>query len=44
MAQIANTLNTKESGTLPSDTERNPKEYVKVITLWSGKELNAPKL
>ena len=43
MGQIVNMLNIRQSGTLPSDIERNPREHVNVITLRSGKELNAPK-
>ena len=42
MGQIANMLNSRQPGTLPSDTERNPREYVNAIALRSGKELNDP--
>ena len=38
--QITNMLNIKQSGTLPSDTERNPREHMKAIMLRSGKELS----
>ena len=39
MGQIANKLNSRQPGTLPSDTERNPREHVKAVTTRSGKEL-----
>ena len=42
MGQIANMLNSRELSTLPSDTERNPREHVKSVALRSGKELNDP--
>ena len=39
MGQITNMLNSRQLGTLPSDTKRNPREHVKTIALRSGKEL-----
>ena len=33
-------LNSKQPSALTSNTERNPREHVKAITLRSGKELN----
>ena len=42
MGQIVNMLNSRQPGTLPSDTERNPREHVNAIALRSGKELNDP--
>ena len=33
-------LNSRQPSTLPSDTERNPREHVKAVTLRSGKELS----
>ena len=41
MDQIANMLNSRQLGALPSDIERNLREHVKAITLRNGKELNA---
>ena len=38
MGQIANMLNSRQSSTLSSDTKRNPREHVKVVTLRSGNE------
>ena len=42
MGQISNLLNARPQGTLPSNTETNPREHVKAITLQSGKELKDP--
>ena len=39
MGQLANTLATRSQGALPRNTEINPKEHVKDITLRSGKQL-----
>ena len=39
MGQISNLLNARPQGTLPSNTEINPRKHLKVITLRSGKEL-----
>ena len=44
MGQITSMLNSKQPGTLPSDTERNPKEHVEAVTLRSGKQLNELEL
>ena len=40
MGQLANTFFTRNQGTLLSNTEKNPKEYVKTITLRSEKSYN----
>ena len=39
MGQIAKTLAERPQGSLPSNTETNPREQVKAITLRSGKEV-----
>ncbi|XP_073127370.1 uncharacterized protein [Henckelia pumila] len=39
LGQLANIIAGRTQGTLPSDTERNPKEQAKAITLKSGKEI-----
>ena len=43
MGQMANILTERQQGSLPSNSEKNPrgegKEHVKAITLRSGKEL-----
>ncbi|XP_031275462.1 uncharacterized protein LOC116133938 [Pistacia vera] len=39
MGQLANLISRKAQGTLPSDTEKNPKEHVKAITLKNVKEI-----
>ena len=39
MGQLANALATRPQGTLPSNTETNPREQLKAMKLWSGKEL-----
>ena len=43
MGQSANSFSTINQSTLPSNTEKNHKEYVKVITLRSGTEIQTPK-
>ena len=40
---MANMLNSRQSGTLISDIDRNLRDHVNVITLRNGKQLNAPK-
>ena len=40
LGQIANAINPRNQGVLPSKTEINPREHVKAITLRSGKELS----
>ena len=39
VGQLANMLNGRQQGNLPSTTEVNPKEQCKAITLRSGREL-----
>ncbi|XP_070054691.1 uncharacterized protein [Nicotiana tomentosiformis] len=39
LGQIANLLSERAHGTLPSATEKNPKETIKVVSLKSGKSL-----
>ena len=43
MGQLANSLSVRNQGTLPSNTEKNPKEQIKAITLRSGTEIQTPK-
>ena len=43
MGQLANSLSIRNQGVLPSNTEKNPKEQVKAITLISGTEIQTPK-
>ncbi|XP_016469320.1 uncharacterized protein LOC107791715 [Nicotiana tabacum] len=43
MMQLAILLSERVSGTLPADTEKNPKETIKVMSLRSGKTLVEPK-
>ena len=43
MGQLANSLSTRNQGTLPSKTEKNPIEYMKAITLRSGTKVQPPK-
>ena len=43
IGQLANSLSTRNEGALPSNTEKNPKEQVKAITLRSGIEIQTPK-
>nr|XP_016464095.1 PREDICTED: uncharacterized protein LOC107787090 [Nicotiana tabacum] len=42
LSQLATLMSEKIQGPLPSNTEKNPKEHPKVITLRSGKELDEP--
>ena len=39
MGQLANSIAVRNQGVLPSNTEKNPKEQVKAITLRSGTEI-----
>ncbi|KAL9251811.1 hypothetical protein AKJ16_DCAP11232 [Drosera capensis] len=39
MEQLANMVSGRVHGTLPSDTEKNPKEHVKTITLRNDKKI-----
>ena len=43
MGQIANLLSSRQHGSLPSNTETNPKEQVNLIILRSGKQLDEPQ-
>ena len=43
MGQLANSLSIRNQGALPSNTEKNPKEQVKAITLISSTEIQTPK-
>ena len=43
MGQLANSLAIRNQGALPSNTEKNPKEQLKAITLRSGTEIQTPK-
>ena len=43
MGQLANSLLTRNQVALPSNTEKNPKEQVKAITLISSTEIQTPK-
>ena len=43
VGQLMNSLSTRNQETLPSNTENNPKEHIKAITLRSGTELQPPK-
>nr|XP_009794617.1 PREDICTED: uncharacterized protein LOC104241374 [Nicotiana sylvestris] len=42
LSQLAALVSKKIQGPLPSNTEKNPKEHLKAITLRSGKELDEP--
>lgn len=42
LSQLAALVLEKIQGPLPSNTEKNPKEHLKAITLRSGKELDEP--
>ncbi|XP_062104485.1 uncharacterized protein LOC133815692 [Humulus lupulus] len=44
VGQLANMLNTRPQGNLPSNTVVNPKEQCQAITLRSGKEIEGPSL
>ncbi|XP_022159119.1 uncharacterized protein LOC111025551 [Momordica charantia] len=43
IGQMASTLNIMQKGKFPSDTEVNPREHCKAVTLRSGKELQEPE-
>src|SRR4051812_21374462 len=43
IGQLHNILANRVQGTLPSDTEKNPKEQVNAVTLRSGKQLQEPQ-
>ena len=43
MGQLANSLATRNQGALLSNTEKNPKEQIKAITLRSGTKIQTPK-
>lgn len=40
LGQLGNIVSRKAQGTLPNDTEKNPRHHVKAVTLRSGKELD----
>ncbi|XP_019240668.1 PREDICTED: uncharacterized protein LOC109220665 [Nicotiana attenuata] len=42
LSQLAALVSEKIQGPLPSNTEKNPREHLKAITLRSGKELDEP--
>ncbi|XP_073127237.1 uncharacterized protein [Henckelia pumila] len=45
IGHLAKTISSRDQGTLPSDTEKNPKEQVKAIELRSGKTVElAPQI
>ncbi|XP_073153053.1 uncharacterized protein [Henckelia pumila] len=45
IGQLAKTISSRDQGTLPSDTKKNPKEQVKAIELRSGKTVEpAPQV
>ena len=44
VGQIADMLANRGSETLPSNTEKNPKEHVQAISLRSGREIEEPKV
>ena len=39
IGQLATTINAQQRGTFPSNTELNPKEQCKAITLRNGREI-----
>ncbi|XP_073138829.1 uncharacterized protein [Henckelia pumila] len=43
IGQLAKSMSSRELGTLPSDTEKNPKEQVKAVELRSGKIVEGEK-
>ena len=43
VGQLENSLSIRNQGSLPSNTEKNPKEQLKAITLRSGIEIPTPK-
>ncbi|XP_073120183.1 uncharacterized protein [Henckelia pumila] len=44
IGQLAKRMSNREPGTLPSDTETNPKEQLKAVELRSGKKLETKEL
>ena len=44
VGQLANSLSVRNQGSLPSNTEKNPKEQLKAITLRSKIEIPTPKV
>ncbi|XP_070003563.1 uncharacterized protein [Nicotiana sylvestris] len=42
VSQLATLISEQIKGALPSNTEKNPKEHLKAISLWSGKTLDDP--
>ncbi|XVF53849.1 hypothetical protein PTKIN_Ptkin05aG0131900 [Pterospermum kingtungense] len=44
IGQMASTINAQQKGNFPSDTQVNPREHCKVITLRSGTTLENLKL
>ena len=43
VGQLANSLSVRNQGSLPSNTKKNPKAQLKVITLRSGIDIPTPK-
>ena len=43
VGQLANELKNQQKGKFPSDTEQNPRDHCKAITLRSGKEVESSK-
>ena len=43
VGQLENSLSVRNQGSLPSNTEKNPKEQLKAITLRSGIDIPTPK-
>ena len=43
MGQLANKLKNQQKGNFPSDTEQNPRDHCKAITLRSGKEVESSR-
>src|SRR4051812_31520999 len=43
IGQLHNILANRTQGTLPSDTEKNPKEQINAVTLRSGRQLQEPQ-
>ncbi|KAJ4717074.1 Retrotransposon gag protein [Melia azedarach] len=43
VGQLASMMTERQQGSLPSNTETNPREHVNAITLRSGKKLEEPK-
>ncbi|OIT29784.1 hypothetical protein A4A49_57981, partial [Nicotiana attenuata] len=42
VSQLATLMSGQIQGALPSNIEKNPKEHIKAISLWSGKALDDP--